>query len=221
MQGLSSNRIGNFTASEIYKLFIGGKGATRDSYIFDKAEEKVKGHQKQFRNKHTEHGNLNEFEAINCFAEQTGLITEYLRQEYFPINENCGATPDAKIMDFVGNTIASMDVKCPTETFFKQKMEQIKESKPQYQNVPKAYFYQAQMQMMSLEVNEHYLVRYLTAMDIDDDGNKIEYNIPLNVRLYYKVITADKKVQSEILELVEQAVKERDELVKIFLTPII
>ena len=221
MQTLSTDRLGKFTASSIYKLFIGGKGATRDTYIFEKAEEIVKGHAKGFSNKFTEHGHLNEFEAIESFAEVSGLNVEYLDQEFFRINENCGATPDAKVVDFNGVAIASVDVKCPSETFFKQKLQQINESKPAFQNVPKEYFYQAQMQMLSMNVNEHYLVRYLTAMEIDYDGNKIEYDLPLDVRIYFKKITADKEVQDEIVRLVDAATKERDALVEIFKTPII
>ena len=45
---------------------------------------------------------------------------------------------------------ASIDLKCPTEKFFEQKMMMINNAKPEFQNVPKEYFYQAQMQMMSL-----------------------------------------------------------------------
>lgn len=221
MQTLSKERLGKFTASSISKLFVGGKGITRDSHIFEKAEELVKGHSKMFSNKHTEHGHLNEFEAIKSFAEVSGLIVEHLNQEFFKINDNCGATPDAAVMDFHGNIIASVDVKCPTETFFKQKFAHIKESKPEYQNVPKEYFYQAQMQMMALGVKEHYLVRYLTKMDIDYDGNKIEYNLPLEVRLFYKRIVAVESIQNEILEKVDEAAKERDIYVEIFKRPIL
>ena len=128
MQTLSKERIGNFTAYDVFKLFVGGSGVTRDNYIFEKAEERIKGHQKQFRNKYTEHGHLNEYEAISEFSRVSGLIVENLNQQYFPINENCGSTPDAKVSDFAGNTIASVDVKCATETFFKQKYEQITKS---------------------------------------------------------------------------------------------
>jgi hypothetical protein len=218
---LSKERLGKFTASRASDLFVGGKGVTRDKYIFEKAQEIVLGHAKQFSNKHTQHGNLNEFEAIQSFKEVTGLNVEYLEQEYFAINENCGATPDAKVVDFFDKVIASVDVKCPTETFFAQKMMMLNESKPEFQNVPKSYYYQAQMQMMSLNVDKHYLVRYLTKSDIDFEGNKVEYDLPIETRIYYKLITADSEVQKKILELVEQASKERDALVKIFLTPIL
>lgn len=231
MQTLSSDRLGKFTASSIFKLFVGGAGKTRDTYIFEKAEEIVRGHAKMFRNKDTDHGLMNEYEAIQSFKEETGFLVEYLDQAFFKIDENSGATPDAKVVDFSGVTVASLDVKCPTETFFKQKYEQVKESKPEFQNVPKAYFYQAQMQMKALTVenerlglppvNEHYLVRYLTKMDIDDDGNKIEYDLPLNIRLFYKKIKADPIIQKDIKRLVDIAAMERDVLVRIFKTPIL
>lgn len=215
---LSPKRIGNFTASEIFKLFTGGK--TRDSYIFEKAQEKATGHQKQFSDKNTEHGHLHEHEALCNFSEISGLLSENLLQQYFEINENCGATPDGKVCDFYGNALATIDCKCPTTTFFEQKMLFIKESKPEFQNVPKQMFYQGQMQMLAMGVEEHYLVRYLTAMDTDYYGNTIEYDLPLNVRLFYQKIKSDKRVQAQIIGLVEQASKERDLLVEIFKKPV-
>lgn len=228
MQTLSPKRNGNFTASPFHKLFTGG--TTRSKYIFEKAEEKVKGHPKLFSNKHTGHGLMFEHEAITSFSEVSGLLVENLLQEYFPINDYCGATPDAKVVDFNGVILASCDVKCPTESFFEQKMIFINESKPQFQNVPKEYFYQGQVQMMALSehnkklghppVTEHYLVRYLTKADIDGDGNQIEYDYPLNVRLFYQKIKADERIQKQILYLAEEAAKERDILVKIMTTPL-
>jgi hypothetical protein len=228
---LSNDRLGKFTASTVSNLFVGGKGATRDSYIMDKAIESVKGYAKSFTSKHTEHGNINELEALESFIEVTGLNAVYLDSEYFPINENCGSTPDAAIMDFDGVMAASVDLKCPTEKFFEQKMMMINDSKPEFQNVPKAYFYQAQMQMMSLSirnqklgrpnVDKHYLVRYLTSSNYDFDGNKIEIDLPLESRIFYKVITADYDVQKSILEEVEIASQQRDKLIEILTKPII
>lgn len=228
MQTLSKERLGRFTASSIWKLFAGG--VTRDTYIFEKAEELVMGHVKEFSNKHTDHGHMHEQEAVENFSEVSGLVVENLLQQYFPINENCGATPDAAVKNFSNVILASSDVKCPTTTFFKQKMIFINESKPKYQNVPKEMFYQGQMQMMALTkhnrmlkhppVGEHYLVRYLTAMDTDYHGNTIEYDLPLNVRLFYQCVKADSDVQQEIIRLVKEAVEERDILVKILMKPV-
>jgi hypothetical protein len=210
---------------------VGGKGATRDSYIMDKAIEAVKGYAKSFTSKHTEHGNINELEALESFIEVTGLNAVYLDSEYFPINENCGSTPDAALINYDIVMTASIDLKCPTEKFFEQKMMMINDSKPEFQNVPKAYFYQAQMQMMSLSkyneslghpaVTNHYLVRYLTSTNYDFDGNKIEIDLPLNVRIFYKIIKADLEVQAKILQEVAQASEQRDALIKILKQPII
>jgi len=228
---LSSERLGKFTASTIHNLFVGGKGATKDSYIMDKAIEAVKGYAKSFTSKHTEHGNINELEALELFIEVTGLNAIYLDSVYYPINENCGSTPDAALIDFEGVMTASIDLKCPTEKFFEQKMMMINDSKPEFQNVPKAYFYQAQMQMMSLSkhnetlghpaVTNHYLVRYLTSINYDFDGNKIEIDLPLNVRIFYKIVKADLEVQAKILHEVAQASEQRDALIQILKQPII
>lgn len=229
---LSNERLGKFTASSVYKLFIGGKGVTRDKYVFEKADEIFRGHAKRtYTSKSMEHGLMNEYEAIQSFKEVTGLNAVYLDQQYYAINENLGSTPDAAVVDFNNVIVASMDAKCPTEKFSEQKYMIIKEAKPLYQNSPKEMFYQAQMQMMSLTehnknlghpaVTKHYLARYLTKMDFDDMGNKYEYDIPLNVRMFYKVIEADEKVQKEILESGNQAAKERDVIVEILRNPIL
>jgi len=92
---LSNDRLGKFTASTIHNLFVGGKGATKDSYIMDKAVESVKGYAKSFTSKHTEHGNINELEELESFIEVTGMNAVYTDSQYYPINENCGSTPDA------------------------------------------------------------------------------------------------------------------------------
>jgi hypothetical protein len=228
---LSNERLGKFTASTIHNLFVGGKGAIKDSYIMDKAIESVKGYAKSFSSKHTEHGNINELEALESLIEVTGLNVVYTDSVYYPINENCGSTPDAVILDFDNIISATVDLKCPTEKFFEQKMMMINDSKPEFQNVPKAYFYQAQMQMMSLTkynkslghpaVTNHYLVRYLTSTNYDFDGNKIEIDLPLNVRIFYKIIKADLKVQAKILQEVAQASEQRDALIQILKQPII
>jgi hypothetical protein len=204
---------------------------TRDKYIFEKAKESVQGYAKAFGNKNTQHGNFNEFEAITEFRNLTGIDLEYLDQAYFPVNENSGATPDAAERNFDESFLASGDVKCPTDTFFEQKMMFIQESKPEFQNSPKNYFFQGQWQMLSLSkwnaergfppVKKHYLIRYLTNWDIDDDGNKTEIDLPLEARMFYKTITFDKDVCDMLLKEVDIAAQERDMLIKIFKTPII
>lgn len=219
---LSDERLGKFTASSINKLFIEGQGVTRYKYILEKAEEIVKGHFKDaFSSKQTEHGIFNENEGMDTFAQVTGLNVVYLNQEYHPINENCGATPDFKIVGFNDNIEGVGDIKCPFTSFFEQKMIILNNSKPEFQNCPKEYYYQVQMQMLALNTDVGYLVRYLTSANVDDYGNKYEYNLPLETRLFYKKITKDEQAQEKILKAVEKAAKERDILVEQLKKPFI
>lgn len=224
---LSNERLGRFTAFDVYKLFVEGKGATRQTYIMDKAQEKATGMRTGFiGNKITEHGEFNEYEAIEMLAEHTGLNIEYGNQRFFKYGDNAGATPDAYVKDFDDRILAVVDVKCPVTSFFKQKLLIVEGALPQYQNIPKPYFYQLQLQMMSASatlgypVKDAYLVRYLTSSHVDDDGNKFEFDLPLGVRLLIKHITADEAVQEDIAKAIDRAANERDELVKIFNTEI-
>lgn len=233
MQQLSKERNGRFTASSGWKLWPGVRGGmkTRSSYIFEKAEEIVTGRAKEFSNRHTDHGHFYEQEAIEMFAQISGLVIEPLSQQYFPINKDSGATPDACEKNFSDIITATADVKCPTETFFEQKMDFINEAKPEFQNCPKEFFIQGQIQMLAMTkyneslghppVEKHYLVRYLTSEATDYYGNVIPYDLPLESRIFWAVITADKKWQNEFLEHVESASKERDLLVQIMRKPII
>jgi hypothetical protein len=227
---LSNERLGRFTASGIHNLFVGGKGVTKDNYIFKKAEERVKGYSKSFSSRHTDHGIVNESEALENFVKVTGINALYLDETYYPINEDSGATPDFAIIKD-GIMVASGDMKCPTEKFFEQKLMLFNEKNAAYQDVPKEYFYQGQMQMLALSkyneilghppVKEHYLVRYLTSTQYDDDGNKIEIDLPLEARIFYKLIKADEAVQNQMLKEIEKAVEQRDLLISIFIRPII
>lgn len=215
---LSPERLGKFTASNIWKLFVEGKGTTRLGYIIQVAEEKVMGLQApEKKNKYTEHGIFNEYEALEALEKITGFNVQYLDQKFFPINDDCGATPDAACLDFDDVIKASVDAKCPVTDFFKQKLMIMQNSKPEFQNSPRESFYQAQTQMMALKCEDHYLVRYLTSTHVDDWGNKHEFNLSLEVRTFYKHITADKEVQEQIMEKVAEAAKERDKLVEMFM----
>lgn len=225
MQQLSNKRIGCFTASRISELVIGVRGgsATRDKYIKQKAAERHTGIiNRGVKTYATEHGQFNEYEALEAFKTLTGLNIEYGNQEFFNINEDSGATPDGFEVDFDNNKLATIDAKCPQpDAFFEQKLMIINEGKPEYQNVPKSYFYQAQMQMMSVGVDKHYLVRYLAEYFESENGDLVQCELPLEQRIYYSEIKADKAVQEEILELIKSAVEERELLIEIYKKPII
>lgn len=225
MQQLSNKRLGSFTASRISELAIGSRGgsATRDKYIKQKAAEKLTGIvNRGVKTYATEHGQYNEYEALDGFKSVTGLNIIYGKQEYYAINEDSGATPDGFEVDFDNKIVATIDAKCPQpDSFFEQKLMIVNDGKPEYQNVPKSYFYQAQMQMMAVGVEKHYLVRYLAEYFENESGDLIPCELPLEQRIFYSEIKADKAVQKEILEMIKTAVEERDLLIKIYKQPII
>ncbi len=222
---LSRKRIGCFTASRISELIIGSRGgtATRDKYIAQKAVEMRTGIVKRSAKTYAmEHGSFNEYEANEAFKKSTGLNVVFGSQEFYQFCENSGATPDGFEIDFDGNKIATIDYKCPQpDSFYEQKMMLINEGKPEYQNVPKSYYYQAQMQMMSVGVNKHYLVRYLAEYFEDEAGELIQVELPLEERIYYAEIKKDEAVCDELKRIISEAVKERDMLISIYKQPII
>jgi hypothetical protein len=254
MQLLSEKRIGNFTGSEGYKLFMPPSiterqlftikklqekpkltdkqaeeleyliekrdtpktTAERDTYIRIKAEERATGFQHWFSSKSTTHGEIYEIEAHQAFSKVSGLIVVHNEQEYLEINENCGTTPDAKIIGFDNLIKATVDYKCPVSTFFEQKLIYVNKLNPQWQYTTKDKFYQAHWQMLAADVQEHYLVRYLPKAFEDKSGNYVENKLPLEARIFWQVIKRDEKICDEIKSLVAIAAAERDLLVKIF-----
>lgn len=231
---LSKDRHGKFTASIGYEVIPGARGgmAKRDKCIMDRAEEICTGMQKEIFGRALTHGTINEFEAGEEFKKLSGLIVESNDQRYMPIDANSGATPDFLVKDFSDIIIATVDTKCPLTKFFEQKMMVINESKPEYQNTPLQMFVQAQMQMKAATVlnatmghppvTKHYLVRYLTSCLIDDDGMKIEIDLPIESRMFWKEITFDQLFYDTILQPnIDSAAEERDKYVTIFKQPII
>lgn len=231
---LSPLRLGKFTGSIAYELIPGPKGgvAVRDKCIRKRAEEAVTGIQESFKAFATEHGKLNEFEGIEQFRLISGKIIESSGQEFLQIDENSGATPDFFEKDFNDIILATGDIKCPISTFFDQKMMIINNLYPQWQNTPLHMYTQAQMQMKGATiynaskghppVNKHYLVRYLTSSVIDDDGLKVEIDLPLESRLFWKEISFDEAFYNDILQpAIDSGSVERDAYIKIFKQQII
>lgn len=225
MHQLSKERIGCFTASRISELIIGSRGgsATRDKYISQKAAEKLTGIvNRSVKTYAIEHGQFNEYEALEAFKTISGLNITYGTQQFFKLDENSGATPDGFEVDFDNNIIATIDAKCPQpDGFYEQKMLMVNDGKPEFQNVPKSYFYQAQMQMMAAGVDKHYLVRYLAEYFENESGDLIQVEMPLEQRIYWSEINKDEKVQNELRELIRTAAEERDLLIEIYKKPIV
>lgn len=215
-------RAGKFTASSIHKLFVGGKGVTRDNYILETAILKLTGYKKDFTSRHTEHGNVYEYEAIDHSKSVLGLNLVWRGDEFTPMGEDAGCTLDCWELELMGDkVIATVDMKCPSAKFFDQKLEFAQAKKPEFQFVPKEYFYQGQMQMLvasrhlGYEVNTHRVVRYLPDGYWDELDEYHSFNLTPRQRIFAATITADKAVQEEIDDKIEIAVPERDAMVEI------
>lgn len=218
-----NKRKGKFTASEIYKLFVEPKtikdknlgvwSDTAMSYIFEKAVEETTGYRKQFTSAATEHGMVNEHEAFEAFEQLTNMGFTLTSTTYFPINDIAGASPDGVLYEDLDKIKAVMDVKCPYNpvSFYEQK-KLFMESK-EYQGVPKPYYYQMQMQMLATNSRVGYLVRYLTSSYTDDYGNKYEFDIPLDGRIFWSEITYDEFVAEQIMERIAKAEQTKQQII--------
>lgn len=133
-----NERLGKFTASEIYKLMgIKGLGETGKTYAFEKAIEELFGTlEENFVSYDMERGIELEPLAFNKFKELKSLdFIEVSKCGFIKLGENAGASPDG----LVGEN-AILEIKCPRpNTFFKLVAEG---------EIDKKYLYQMHMQMM-------------------------------------------------------------------------
>lgn len=226
-QNWLNQRKARFTASQIYKLFTepstkadkeaGLLSKTAKDYIIEVAIEQLTGYRKEISGVALDHGNQFEQEAFNAFKELTGLDFDFTGNVFYPLGENSGASPDG--VEYDGLDVVSVaDVKCPWSpiSFYNQKMMMNSDSK--YQGVPVEYFYQVQLQMLSTGANKAYLVRYLADRTQDKFGNTVEYNLPPENRIFYKIVYSDKDVQSQILSKIAKADEYRKQVIQEFLT---
>jgi hypothetical protein len=205
-----SARKGKFTASSISKLFTepkakadkeaGRLSETALTYIFELAVEEHTGYRKEITVKEMTHGIVNEFEGFEAFVQKSGLQFELTSNQFFGYGANAGASPDGVLFDGIDIT-AVLDIKCPYSplSYFNQKMELYGTK------MPKSYFYQLQMQMLCTGAKKGYLARYLTNSIVDEYGNKTEYDIPLDERIFWTELNADEEVHQQIIDKVKAA----------------
>jgi exodeoxyribonuclease (lambda-induced) len=140
-----NQRLGKFTASEIYKLMgIKALGLTGQSYAFDKAVEELFGEvESNFVSYDMERGIELEPLAFAKFKELKSFeFIDVTECGFFDLGFNAGASPDG----LVGED-AILEIKCPkANTFFKLVATNEIEDK---------YIYQMQMQM---QIEDHLLV---------------------------------------------------------------
>lgn len=143
-------RLGRFTASEIYKLMgIKGIGETGKTYAFDKAVESLFGEiEENFVSYDMERGKNLEPLAFAKFKELKSFdFIDVEESGFFNLGNNAGASPDG----LVGED-AILEIKCPkANTFFKLVATN---------EIDDKYLYQMQMQMMATNRNKAHFFNY-------------------------------------------------------------
>jgi len=185
-------RLGKFTASEIYKLMgQKGLGKTGESYCFEKACEIVYGidEENNLETFDMKRGILLEPLAFRKFKElKYDEYIDVLECGFFNFCENSGASPDG----LVGSN-GILEIKCPQSTKFfgivKDGIDAIDDK----------YIFQMQMQMLATKRDEAYFFNYIV------------FN---SKEMYHEiVIKRDEKIIDTMKERIEQAVKIRNEYI--------
>lgn len=193
------NKIGGVGASEVGKLFTkaGLKAKTAQTMAYEKALEIINGYRKNITTVAMQHGLFNEDEAYRNVIKPVYQTSTYRSDVSIPIADGIWVTPDV-IDDFEGITF---DIKCPYTiyTYYKN-----------LRKLPETYIAQNQMQMIGTNHENGFIVLYLTSNAIDEYGNKIEYDIPIEKRHAYLPIKADKDFQDEILKRINEFFPMRD-----------
>lgn len=178
-------RLGRFTASEIYKLMgINGLGETGKSYAFDKAVEAVFGEvEENFISYDMQNGIDTEPIAFKKFSELKSLqFVDVSDCGFFNIGDHAGASPDG----LVGSD-AILEIKCPkANTFFKLVATNVIDPK---------YFYQMQMQMMATNRKKGYFFNYFIF-----EGQEFWHEIE---------VLQDETICDKILDRILEAEKEK------------
>lgn len=175
-------RLGRFTASEIWKLFVSGRrdmtaaemateksnggkrktidtlfGDTALTYIMTKAAERLTMSVKPESNFiQTNHGKEHEWDAKEAFIEKTGLQGEYFgtfNPKFFPEGEYFGVSPD-----FLGDDFAA-DFKCPYDSAVHLSNLML-DGQIDFRDKRWEYYCQAQMIMLQLNLTTFYYVSY-------------------------------------------------------------
>lgn len=193
------NKTGGVGASEAGKLFTkaGLKAKTAQTMAYEKAVELITGFKKDITTAAMMHGIFSEEEAYHTVVRPFYPNSKYQSSESISIEEGIWVTPDV-IDDTEGLTI---DIKCPYSpyTFWGW-----------VRKMPETALSQVQMQMIGTGHKKGAICLYLTSTNIDEWGNKIEFDIPVEDRHYYIPIDAQPDYQKEIIERIRAFFPIRD-----------
>lgn len=209
-------RVGKFTASEIWKLFVEPRSKSdkwsqvAKTYILEKAVEQYTGFKAKITSKAIEHGIINEKDGFDLFRDVTNLDWKFTGKEFFRINDYSGASPDAIYCDQL-DILSVADIKCPQPVnFFERKTAWL-----DGEEMSKEYFYQLQMQMLATGAETSFLVYYLASEFADTYTGQTDFifNLSPEQRIFFMELKADKEVHERILEKVEKANDYKNQLI--------
>lgn len=199
------HRLGRFTASEIYLLFVKGKakdkyfGESAETYIRKKvAEEITQEVKEEIDSRATEWGYSHELEALQSFEKATGLNGEIYgigNPKFFEYGEHAGGSPDWEIVSKVG-----ADIKCPYNSDVHLENLFIRDVKT-FEKRRWEYYCQAQMNMLIRNWGSFYFVSY-------------DPRMPLDLRLAVLEIFPNEDWRKEFKERLEKAIEKKNQLLE-------
>jgi hypothetical protein len=158
-------RLGRFTASEIYKLFVRGKkknelfGDVAMKYIYTKvAEILTQEYKEEVDFKQAEWGKANEVDAMRAFEAAIGIKGIYYgvgNPQFFTLGDWAGGSPDWEST----NLLHGADFKCPYNSAEHLKNLQLK-SAADFKKKRWEYYCQGQMNMKIRGWKQFHFVSY-------------------------------------------------------------
>lgn len=206
-QAWHDQRLGRFTASEVWKLFTeprskeakarGELSETTKSYILEKVAEDLTGIAREVSAKALDWGNDNEQAAIDYFAMITGC--EVKPASFVPFSIMSGGSPDGYIDE---DTI--LEIKCPFDSgiqlqyFMLQDQADLKAEFPEY-------YYQCQANLLFTKREKCAFATYDPRMSED------------HLKMKIILITTDVEDQNRIVEKLMAAQKYKETVMKLFI----
>ena len=194
-----TDNLGGVGASDCGKLFTkaGLKAKTAQTLAYDKACEIINGYRKDFTTIAMQHGVFSEEEAYKNVVKPFYPHSKYQSSDSIWLTDSSWVTPDV-VDDVIGITI---DIKCPYTPY------------TYWNNVkklPDTYVSQNQMQMIGTGHKKGAICLYLTSNKVDEWGNKIEFDIPLEKRHLFLPIESQPEYQKEIMQRIDEFLPIRD-----------
>lgn len=189
-------RAGLFTASEISKILKPkGFGQTGESYIFEKAAEKLGARKEEITSKEMQWGVDWEYTAISWYKSAFNVIVSEIGFVRKPDIE-IGCSPDG----WVHSELKGIEIKC-LYTIDKHIRVGSMRSEKELKNYSDAYYWQVKTSMLVMDCDKWDFVSF-------------DPRYPDNCKMFVMTLNRDEKEDLFITERVKQATEMRDEILE-------